>query len=131
MDPELEVRAVAGRYLAAVVAGDPVRTISLMSPKAQAELLHAARREGYAAETALDAATEWFARWRAVFAVFAEDEIDVVDVVGDDATATHRRPDDENRDPDDVFVLRRIDGEWRIDAFPDDEDDDPGGPRPA
>ena len=122
MDRAVAARSAAELFIAAIVARDGGAISSLMSPKAQGELLQSVRRWDGDVATAAEAASRvWAGAWTALF---QEVRIDDVELDGGRATVTYRHP-TYGRDPDDFFVLLEIDGRWLVDELaPDDDDED-------
>jgi hypothetical protein len=122
VDRERAALETAEQFIAAIVSRDAVAITSLMSSKAQAELLDAVRRWVPAVGTPEQAAARVFDQpWTDVFAPGFE--VESVEIDGERATVAYRHR-TYGRDDDDVFRLADIGGRWLVDEFPDDHDDD-------
>ena len=121
MDQQRAAREAAETFIAAIVSGDGAAIASLISAKAQAELLQVVRRWVAGVVTAQEAAAiVWGGPWTALF---ADVRVDDVEIDGERATATYSHL-TFGRDDDDFFALADIDGRWLIDAFPEDDEDE-------
>jgi hypothetical protein len=117
---EAAARAATEQFIAALVTGDGGAIASLMSPKAQGELLQAARRWKLDVATPAEAAARiWGGPWTALL---DEVRVDDVRIDGDRATVTYSHL-TYGRDEDDLFRLHEVDGRWLVDEFLDDHDD--------
>ncbi len=121
MDRPDAAHAAAEQFIAAILSGDGGAITTLMSPKAQSELLQAVHRWDVDVSTAQDAAARvWGGPW---VELLRDVRIDTVQIEGERATATYSHP-TYGRDPDDFFPLLEVDGRWLVNEFLDDRDDD-------
>ena len=90
MDRPDAAHAAAEQFIAAILSGDGGAITTLMSPKAQSELLQAVHRWDVDVSTAQDAAARvWGGPW---VELLRDVRIDTVQIEGERATATYSHP---------------------------------------
>lgn len=104
-------RQVAERFIRAIASKDAETIVAMLDPESLALLVQSASRTGWNGSDPVEAARRLYDGF--VGQLLGEATIDSVTLEGPEARVTYRHP-KYGRDPDDVFFIRQLVGEWVV-----------------